>query len=164
MTRAAALLVLATSWLAAADDTPTAVDVADAPLPGEESGRLDRESGDSIWRDVGQALLLPPRVAMELVMAPVRATIFMLDRYKLPERYIQLFFDDSETYGLYPTLVLDSSYGLTYGGRFVHRNVLGAHEKLSLRAGTGGEYRAHAVATLRTGERLGTRASFAATG
>jgi hypothetical protein len=164
MKRAVALLVLATSRLAVADESPTAADVAHAPLPGEESGRLDADSGDSLWRDVGQALLLPPRVAMELVMAPVRATIWTLDRYKVPERYIQLFFDDSETYGLYPTLVLDSSYGLTYGGRFVHRNLFGAHEKVSLRAATGGEYRAQAIATVSTGERLGTSASFAATG
>jgi hypothetical protein len=164
MSRAAVLVLFVASGVAFAEDGPTATDVEQAPLPGDESGRLDELPGDSLWRDIGRGLLLPPRVAVEVAMAPLRATIWTLDRYKLPERYIQLFFDDTETYGLYPTLVLDSSYGVTYAGRFVHRDLFGKREKLALRAGSGGEYRAHTTATVKTGDRLGERVQLAMTG
>ena len=138
-------------------DEPTAADVANAPLPGAESGRTDPPEGDSLLRDIGQGVLLVPRVAVEVTMAPVRASIWTFDRYRLVQRFERIFFDDSETYGLYPTAVLDSSYGLTVGAGFVHRNLFGAREHFALRGGTGGEFRARVTTDLRTGDRLGER-------
>lgn len=142
---------------APANDEPAAADVARAPLPGEESGRIDEPEGDSVWRDIGQGVLTPPRVAMEVAMAPVRASVWAFDRYQLIDRFKQVFFDDTGTYGLYPILVLDSTYGATIGGRFVHRNVFGEREKLWLRAGTGGQFRVQAEAGLASGLRFGER-------
>lgn len=142
---------------APATDEPAAADVARAPLPGQESGRIDEPEGDSVWRDIGQGLLTPPRVAMEVAMAPVRASVWAFDRYQLIDRFKRVFFDDTETYGLYPILVLDSTYGATIGGRFVHRNVFGEREHFSLRAGTGGQFRLEAEAGLRSGLRFGER-------
>ena len=148
---------------AIADDTPpsddhTAADVARAPLPGQESGRIDAtHERDSVLRDIGQGVLLVPRVAVEVTMAPVRASLWTFDRYRLVDRWKQIFFDDSYTYGLYPTAVLDSTYGLTVGARFVHRNLFGEREHLALRAGTGGEYRAVLRGELQSGRRLGER-------
>jgi hypothetical protein len=135
----------------------TAADVESSPLPGNESGRTDKSEGDSLLRNIAQGVLLPPRVAVEVAMAPVRASIWTFDRFQLMDRFKQVFFDDTETYGLYPTAVLDSSYGLTLGGRFIHRDLFGEHEHLSLRGGSGGEYRAQAEVRLRSGTRLGDR-------
>jgi hypothetical protein len=145
-------------------DEPAAADVANAPIPGRESGRTDPPERDSLLRDIGQGALIAPRVAMEVTMAPVRATLWTFDRFKLLERFKRTFFDDTETYGLYPTAVLDSSYGLTLGARFVHRDLFGKREHLALRGGTGGEFRAQATAGLRTGKRLGERAELAIKG
>ncbi len=139
------------------NDEPAAADVARAPLPGEESGRIDEPEGDSVWRDIGQGVLTPPRVAMEVAMAPVRATVWTVDRYQLVDRFKQIFFDDTETYGLYPILVLDSTYGATFGGRFVHRNVFGEREKFDARVGTGGQFRIEAEAGVNSGLRFGER-------
>lgn len=138
-------------------DEPTARDVAGAPLPGQESGRVDAPKRDSLWRDVGQGLLTPPRVALEVAMAPVRATVWTVDRYQLIDRYKQIFFDETMTYGVYPTFVLDSSYGATFGAEFVHRNLFGEREELELLASTGGEYRLQFEAGFLSGYRLGTR-------
>lgn len=145
-------------------DEPTAADVAASPPPGEEGGRTDEPERDSVLRDIGQGVLVPPRVAVEVTMAPVRGSVWLLDRYKLVDRWKQIFFDDSETYGLYPTAVLDSSYGFTIGARFVHRDVLGHHEHLALRASAGGEYRAQADAGVRTGTLLGEHVRLEARG
>ncbi|HEU4616337.1 MAG TPA: hypothetical protein VFS15_29765, partial [Kofleriaceae bacterium] len=96
----------------APSDERTAADVAEDPLPGNESGRVDgTRDRDSVLRDIGQGVLLVPRVALEASTAPVRATLWAFDRYHLLDRWKRLFFDDTYTYGLYPTAVLDSSYG-----------------------------------------------------
>ena len=72
-------------------DEPTALDADGAPLPGSESGRTDTPAGDSVIRDVGQAVLTVPRVAIEAAMAPVRFSIWAYDRYRLSDRFSQAF-------------------------------------------------------------------------
>jgi hypothetical protein len=158
----AALLLPART--AADNDEPTAADVSNAPLPGMESGRTDEGEHDSLLRDIGQGTLLAPRVAVELTMAPVRAGVWAYGRYQLVERWKRIFFNDAETYGLYPTGVLDSSYGLTVGARFVHRDLLGHREHLAFRAGTGGEFHARADGGFRTGKLLGDRVQLSVRG
>ena len=56
-------------------DEPTAADVAASPPPGEEGGRTDEPERDSVLRDIGQGVLVPPRVAVEVTMAPVRGSV-----------------------------------------------------------------------------------------
>jgi hypothetical protein len=138
-------------------DEPTAADVASAPPPGAETGRADPPEHDSLLRDLAQGVLVPPRVAFEVAVAPLRTSVWAIDRYQLVDRWKQLFFDDTYTYGLYPTLVIDASYGFTVGARFVHRNLFGEREHLAVHVGTGGEYRAEVTGGLRTGYRLGRR-------
>jgi hypothetical protein len=142
----------------APSDEPTALDAEGAPPPGQESGRTDTPAGDSLVRDVGQAVLTVPRVALEAAMAPVRVSIWAYDRYRLSDRFSQAFFDRTETYGLYPTAIIDSTYGINLGARVVHRNLLGAREKLSVRGTTGGQFRSLVDGSLRSGTRLGSRA------
>lgn len=139
-------------------DEPTALDAEGAPLPGEESGRTDDPSGDSVLRDVGQAMLTVPRIAVVTALAPVRVGIWMYDRYRLSDRFSQAFFDGTATYGLYPTATVDTTYGLNVGARFVHRDLAGAREKLSLRGTTGGQFRTLVDGSLRSGTRLGEHA------
>ncbi len=141
-------------------DEPTALDADGAPLPGSESGRTDTPAGDSLIRNVGQAVLYVPRVAVEAAMAPVRVSIWAYDRYRLSDRFSQAFFDRTETYGLYPTATIDTTYGINLGARVVHRNLFGAKEKLTLRGTTGGQFRTLVDGSFRTGTRLGERAVY----
>jgi hypothetical protein len=140
-------------------DEATAVDVAAAPLPGNESGRTDDGEHDSTLRNVGQGVLFLPRIVLETVFAPVRGGLWAYDHYNLGVRAQRAAFDDSNTYGVYPTLNINSDYGATIGGRFVHRNVFGAHEKFSLRGGLGGEFNEVVAGRFKTGDRLGDVAS-----
>lgn len=138
-------------------DEPTAADVEDAPVPGQESGRLDAPPDDSTLRTVARASLFVPRVALEVTAAPLRVGLWAYDRYQLRSRFRQLFFDDTNTYGLYPTAAYDTTYGVTGGARFVHRDLFGEREHFSLRGGLGGEYKTRLRAALRSGARLGER-------
>jgi hypothetical protein len=52
----------------------TAVDVAGAPVPGAENGRVDPPAGDSIWRLGLRGILFVPRVAADMVLSPVKLT------------------------------------------------------------------------------------------
>lgn len=137
---------------------PAARDVAGAPPPGRESGRLDPGGGgDSSLRLVGRGILLLPRVAFQIVMAPVRGAIWANERYRLYDRAYELLFNEEGTFGVYPTVWLDSDFGLTAGARLVHRDLFGARERVSLSAEGGGRYRERLAASLRTGDRLGGR-------
>ncbi len=172
------ILTVAT-WLAAAaasaenvppepvkvdDGGPTAAELAHAPEPGAESGRADPPAQDSVLRDIGQGVLLPPRVAFEIVMAPVRGSVYVLDRYRVIDWWKRTFFDPTLTYGVYPTVVVDASYGVTVGARAVHRNLLGKDEHAALRVGGGGEYRFVVAGGFRTGHRFGERTQVEAQG
>lgn len=148
-----------------ARDEPTAADVATAPLPGQETGRVQGgEEEDSLLRDIGQGVLLVPRIAVEITMAPVRGSLWVTDRYQLVERWRRTFFDDTMTYGVTPWLVIDSSYGITGGGRFVHRDLFGEREHFALRAGYGGSYHSVVTGKLRSGGRFGPHVELALQG
>jgi hypothetical protein len=137
---------------------PTAADVDGAPVPGQESGRVDRRAGgDSPPRLIGRGILFLPKVAFQVVFAPIRGGIWANERYRIYDRAYELLFNDAGTMGVYPTARLDSSFGVTVGARFVHRDLLGAREHLSLAAGAGGRYRGFVSGSLRSGDRLGER-------
>jgi len=138
------------------DHETTAADVAGAPVPGDESGRIDGgDSGDSLLRRGVRGILFVPKVAVDVALSPVRATVWAFDRYNLIDRYYRVFFNDDRTIGLVPTASYESGFGVNVGARFVDRDLFGAHEHLSLHAATGGQYRQIYNASLLTGERLG---------
>jgi hypothetical protein len=139
----------------AKSDEPTARDAEDAPLPGEESGRTDHPPGDSLLRDIGQGVLTVPRLALVAAIAPLRYGVYAYDHYGIAEKFSTTFFDPSTTYGVYPVLMLDSEYGLNIGARMVHRDMFGAHERFSLKATTGGQFRSLIDGGIRSGNRFG---------
>jgi len=137
---------------------PTAADVAGAPVPGQESGRLDRvDGGDGAPRLIGRGFLLLPRLAVQAALAPIRAGVWANERYRLRDRAREAMFNEAGTMGLYPTVGYLSGYGVTVGARFVHRDLLGARERVAVSAMTGGRLRQAFGASLRTGDRLGER-------
>jgi hypothetical protein len=151
--------LLASSGGAVADDT----EITTAAV-GEESGRVDViDESPSTLRLIGRALLFVPRTALDVVALPVRGTMYLFDRYQLVDRFDRFFFNDAMTMGLYPTMQLDSGYGLNAGARFVHRDLFGEHEHVALRANAGGRFQGRVVASARTGERLGERVTLGLT-
>ncbi len=145
--------------------TPRARAAAEAattppPPPGDESGRIDaRGPQDSTARLALRGVLFVPRIAINVVLAPVRTAIWAQNRYQLDERFYRTFFNRDRTIGLFPTATYETDFGLTAGARFVHRDVLGAHEHVGLQATTGAvsgtRYRDALRATFSSGDRLG---------
>ncbi|HSK01000.1 MAG TPA: hypothetical protein VK932_07155, partial [Kofleriaceae bacterium] len=137
-------------------DEPTAADVAGAPVPGEESGRLDPvDRGDSTPRLIGRGILFLPKLAIQVAVAPVRAGIWANERYRLYDRAYDLFFTDDRKLGLYPTARFHSGFGITGGAKLVHRDLFGADEHFALSANFGGRYRDRFTGSLRSGQRFG---------
>jgi hypothetical protein len=146
------------SWTA----EPTADAVAGAPVPGHESGRIDPPSGDSAERRIARLVLFVPRLALNIAFAPVRLGMWTVQHYRLHK----LFFSENGTYGAYPTLFFDTDNQVTVGARFVHHDLFGAHERLSVSAGTnaGGLSRRFLRCTLRSGDRFGERLDLSVAG
>jgi hypothetical protein len=149
----------------AAAREPTAADLAGAPVPGAESGRLDRiDGGDSPPRLIARGFLYLPKLAVQVAMAPVRAGIWANDRYRIVDHTWGVLFNEPGTIGIYPTARLESGFGVTVGARLIHRSLFGAREKLSLKAAAGGRFRQAFEASLRSGERFGERLKLELTG
>jgi len=137
-------------------DEHTAVEVSGAPRPGEESGRIDEiDEGDSAFRELGRGLLVLPRTAFEIAFGPLRAGVWAYERFKLRDRWFQIFFNDARTVGIYPTLRFDADFGVNAGGRFVARDMFGEREHLAIRAGFGGRWNEIVTGAIRSGDRFG---------
>lgn len=135
----------------------TSRSVARAPLPDNAGGVSRGESrplGEKL-KFVPRALLFLPRVAVEVVSGPVRGALYAYDRYEVPARARDVFWNDAGTVGLYPVFDVQTGYGLTAGARFIHRDLFGEMEKFSMRASFGGIYNQQYTASLNSGDRFG---------
>ncbi|HMG55805.1 MAG TPA: BamA/TamA family outer membrane protein [Kofleriaceae bacterium] len=135
----------------------TAADVAAAPLPGFESGRIDQSEGDSAWRQIGRGALFVPKLVIDAALTPLRGVVWVNDHWKPLDWYDRVFFTDDKTIGLYPTGSIDTTLGVTIGAHFVHKDLLGEHEQLDLQAEASSQYRQIYAATIGSGKRLGDR-------
>lgn len=130
-------------------------DYSEMPRPDRATGYAiapTRRSSPALW--IPRAILFVPRVALEIVGAPVRGGLWAFDRYQLGERAIAIMFNDERTFGIYPVVFIDSGFGLNAGLRLVHRDLFGSSERLGLRAGYGGRSEQHYEAKLDSGDRL----------
>ncbi len=139
------------------DPVHDARSVADAPLPTQASGlaRGEPKSAANRWRVLPRALLAVPRLAIEIVDAPIRGALWTYDTYSLDKRAYWLLYSEDGTAALLPVFDVSSDFGVTGGARFFHRDLLGKHERLSVRASYGGLYWQQYSATVSTGDRFG---------
>jgi hypothetical protein len=133
-------------WKAPAPTTPvrapparehTGAEVAGAPRPGEESGRIDEaDPGDSSLRIIARGLLFAPRLAVMAALFPVRGLVWAEDHVNLgaPD---QATVRPTRTIALYPTIAYETGFGTFAGAVFVLRNVLGRDEQFAVDATTG---------------------------
>jgi hypothetical protein len=160
---AALIAASSTSFAQPVSDEPTALDVASAAAPGDESGRTDSlDPGDGAVRRIARGALFVPRVAITVAFAPLESITWIVERYRVVDRAQRLFFNDAGTVGLFPTIELESGLGLTIGARFVHRNLLGSGERVDVRASGGGRFRQRYAMALRSGQYFGKRISIEA--
>ncbi len=140
-----------------AAEQQTAASVARAPLPDQASGvsRGEPRTFREKLKIVPRALLFVPRLALEVVDAPVRAGFYTWDRFQVAKRAHDIFWNDAGTVGLYPVFDLQTDYGVTAGARFIARDLFGDKERFSMRASFGGIYNQQYTASLGSGDRLG---------
>ena len=131
----------------------------DAAPPGDQAGGIARESksGATKLRWIPRAALFIPRWAFWAVMQPVRGVAYAYNRYHVADRFEGSFFNPDRTIGLYPTASYGSNFGVTFGARFVHRDMFGEGERLKLRADYGGRFRQAYGFEIGSGTRLGNR-------
>ena len=140
-------------------DGPAPEATTGAPLPGsrEVSGVVQAEARGMApaLRWVPRVLLFVPRWAFYLASQPVRGAAWAYERFDIRLRAREVFFNDAETFGVYPTAFREAGFGLHVGGRMIVRDVFGAGEGLKARVGYGGRFRQLYALSLSTGERFG---------
>jgi hypothetical protein len=152
---AASLALAASVSVVRADPAPDP-DVAGAPVPGQESGRVagPKDAPASLVRRIARAVLYLPKVIVELVLAPVRGGVWVVDRFELGHHYYSVFYNRDHTLGVEPTMVYQTGFGLMIGAKFDALDVFGSREHLEIAAAYGGNYRARAGAWLDSGDRF----------
>ena len=126
------------------------------PLPGEESGRVEGDDGgDSVPRVVARGVLFVPKLAFQVIDAPLRGAIYLNARYNVSDYYYRIFFNDKRTFGIVPTGSFDTHFGWTAGARVAATDVFGEGERLGAYGTVGEVFRANAGVSARTGKRLG---------
>jgi outer membrane protein assembly factor BamA len=134
---------------------PTATDLAGAPQPGDESGRIDAWDRDSSARRALRGVLYVPKVLVEVVLAPVQVPVWAYDRYHLDELYYRVFYNEDRTIGLVPTASYATEFGFTVGAKFINTDLAGQGESLWATAQFGGSYQQAFQAYVDSGDRLG---------
>ena len=109
------------------------------PAPDESSGVAVGEGEPSRLWWIPRAGLLLPRIAFEIASAPFRGALWLLDRYRVDERAVDLFFNDARTFGIYPIASFESGFGATGGAHLVYKG-FGGGEALDIDARYGGRY------------------------
>jgi outer membrane protein assembly factor BamA len=108
-----------------------------------------------LW--IPRAILFVPRWTIWLAAQPLRLAAWTWEHYQIRERFKGVFFNVDETFGVFPTALFETGFGLNVGARLLHKDMFGRGERISLRAGVGGRYQQIYAGELRTGERLGNR-------
>lgn len=132
-----------------------AADTAGAPLPGEESGRLDAVPHDSNGRRAARAALFLPKVILAIATAPFDVALYLNGKYQFEDLYYRTTHFRNRTIAIVPTATWETGFGFTAGLRFYDLDTFGDHEKLVLQGTIGGSFRTGALVSLDSGRRLG---------
>jgi hypothetical protein len=135
---------------------PSAKDAQGAPVPGAESGRIDRgEDEDSTGREVARGALFVPKSVFEIAMWPVEQGVYLENRYELTDLYYRMFYFEDRTIGIEPAATWETGFGLTVGARAFDLDTFGDGERVVLQATVGTAYRLGVLGSIDTGHRLG---------
>lgn len=144
----------------------TATVTAATARPGAALGVADPEAIDE---DTGalllaRALLFVPRWTWRVLLFPVEGLLYLYDRFDVQRRFEDIFFDRERVFGIYPTALVETGFGLTAGLRVVHDDLFGRGEKLRVALGFGGRFNQRYTASFESGRRFGDDFSVELTG
>lgn len=138
-------------------DEPSAADVAGEPAADDAHGESVREDENNELLWVPRIVLFPVRLVYEVPGQALRGTFWLVERYRVQDVYQQIFFNEDGTFGIFPTALIETGFGLNVGARMIYRNVFGHGESLSVRAGYGGQFRQTLLGQFRSGNLFGQR-------
>ncbi len=132
-------------------------EVRDAPRADQARGTIApvRRPPTPTGRKVARATLWVPRALFLAVFYPLRPLVYLNEKYQVHARLRRIFFNDEDTFGIYPLALFETGFGLNAGARLVWRGLTDSHESLHLRASVGGRYAQLYSAHLDSGDRLG---------
>jgi hypothetical protein len=119
----------------------TAAEAAGAPAAADAANHDVAPDGSSAALWVPRVVFFPVRAAFYAVNYPIRKAIWYNEKFDVVDRVQGVFFDDERIYGLYPTALFETGFGLNVGARFVHKDILKTGVALKLRAGFGGQFK-----------------------
>ncbi len=134
------------------------------PPPGPKTEPADaqgvtagdpRQRNRALW--IPRVVLFLPRQGLRAVQMPARIGAYLYDRYRLPQRFRDIFLMEDGRAGIVPVGQFSSGLGGRYGARFFHRDLLGHGERVSTRATFGFEGERLVRIRLDTGRLLGRR-------
>lgn len=135
----------------------SADEVANAPAPENSSGvRVEESTGlgtNLLW--VPRVIFYVPNQLLRLTFVPLQGLSYVWGRYRLPERFHDVFFNASGTFGIVPVFFLDTGFGFSAGARLTHSNLFGKNESLTLRASYGGRFEQLYNLAIDSGQRFG---------
>ena len=114
-----------------------------SPDTARNLARADaRSSGDTAGpgRKFARGALFVPKLIFVGVMYPFRQGLYLFDRYNIAGRLRLTFFNDKQTFGIYPVALFETGFGLNIGARLIHKDLFGHEERLRLRASFGGVF------------------------
>jgi hypothetical protein len=140
--------------LAIAQAGSAPVDTSTASVrPDQAHGhRIAPDDQDDAGRMILRGVFFIPRVATFIVFAPIRGLLWVVERYEIPEHLIDFFYNDDRTFGVFPTVFVESGFGVGAGARLVARDLLAKDTRLKLSGGYGGQFRQVYKAELETGQ------------
>lgn len=155
--RLCAIAIVGAATIAHADpaDDPPPDEPIITSAPGDESGRIDTPEQDSPTRMMVRGLLFVPRMALRLVLLPVRGAVYLYDRYQIGPLYYSTFYNADRTLGIIPTAAFTTGLGFEAGAQLISTNTFGRSERLVVAGTWGGTYRLSGNAWIDTGDRLG---------
>jgi len=126
-----------------------------APPPGEESGRIDDDAGDSPGRVAARGVLFVPKLVADVVMYPIDAGIDTDNRYDISGEIQDWLTFDGNRGSIVPLATWETGLGFAAGARVTHNDLFGAGEHATAQATYGGTYRTGLYGAIDTGHRLG---------
>jgi hypothetical protein len=142
-------------WPGPPADSPPADAVRPPPEQARNAQAPKREPEDFAFA-VPRALFTLPRVAIDSVAMPVSEVLHVLDDRAIARLRRVFLWNRSDTVGWMPVATFQSSYGLSFGARVFHADVLGNDETIELDARFGGLY-SQGYQLRFHGERIGGR-------
>lgn len=113
--------------------------------------RVAPDESVSVGRRALQTVLFVPRIATAAVLWPLSEAIWLLEKNEVPAFLIDLFYNDSRTFGVYPVAFVETGFGLNVGAHAELRNVFDRGSRLGARVGYGGRFRQLYQADFTTG-------------